>query len=122
MSLSGPSAIASSMSRSVSPTPAQAPKPPSARTLRRRLLKLRQKHESVLQEYYSLGASYSEPIASMMYSLASELGREDNDLLWMTIVGVTSMELYGRSSTGVAISSQKTSATPSGWMGSRGSR
>lgn len=31
-----------------------------------------------------------------MYSLASDLGREDNDLLWLTIVGITSNELYGR--------------------------
>jgi cell division control protein 45 len=109
------------MSRSVSPTPAQPPKAPSARTLRRRLLKLRRKNESVLQAYYSLGASYSEPISSMMYSLASELGREDNDLLWMTIVGVTSMELYGRSSVGVAITTSKTNS-PKGWLGTRGSR
>lgn len=57
----------------------------------------------------------------MMYSLASELGREDNDLLWMTIVGVTSMELYGRSSVGVAISTSK-STSPKGWLGTRGSR
>jgi cell division control protein 45 len=56
-----------------------------------------------------------------MYSLASELGREDNDLLWMTIVGVTSMELYGRSSVGVAISTSK-SSSPKGWLGTRGSR
>ncbi|KAG0649435.1 Suppressor of nda4 [Hyphodiscus hymeniophilus] len=122
MSISGPSAVASSASRSVSPTPAQPPRQPSARTLRRRLLKLRRKNESVLQAYYSLGASYSEPISSMMYSLASELGREDNDLLWMTIVGVTSMELYGRSTVGVAISTQKSSSPSSGWMGTRGSR
>ncbi len=58
----------------------------------------------------------------MMYSLASELGREDNDLLWMTIVGVTSMELYGRSSVGVAISTPKTSQLPKGWLGTRGFR
>ncbi|KAE8452660.1 hypothetical protein EG329_013919 [Mollisiaceae sp. DMI_Dod_QoI] len=122
LSLDGPSALASSVSRSVSPTPAQPPRAPSARTLRRRLLKLRRKHETVLQAYYTLGASYSEPISSMMYSLASELGREDNDLLWMTIVGVTSMELYGRSSIGVAISTQKSSASPRGWLGTRGSR
>lgn len=57
-----------------------------------------------------------------MYSLASELGREDNDLLWMSIVGVTSMELYGRSAIGVAVSSQKSSIAPSGWLGTRGSR
>jgi cell division control protein 45 len=110
------------VSRSVSPTPAQIPKPPSARNLRRRLLKLRRKNETVLQKYYSLGASYSEPISSMMYSLASELGREDNDLLWMAIVGVSSMELYGRSSVGVAISTQRSSDSPKGWIGTRGFR
>lgn len=59
----------------------------------------------------------------MMYSLASELGREDNDLLWLTIVGVTAMELYGRSSAGVAapVRANDTSR-PSGWMGVRGAR
>lgn len=30
----------------------------------------------------------------MLYSLASELGREDNDLLWLAIIGVSSTELY----------------------------
>lgn len=60
-----------------------------------------------------------------MYSLASELGREDNDLLWLTIVGVTSMEIYGRSSIGVAITTQKSSSSrsqPAGWLGMRGLR
>jgi len=59
----------------------------------------------------------------MMYSLASELGREDNDLLWLTIVGVTSMELYGRSSAGVAVTVRGGDARPaSGWLGMRGAR
>lgn len=31
-----------------------------------------------------------------MYSLASDLGREDNDLLWLAIIGVCSGEIYGR--------------------------
>ena len=93
------------------------------RTLRRRLLRLRRDNESILREYYRLGASYSEPISSMMYSLASELGREDNDLLWLTIVGVTSMELYGRSSAGVAVTVRGGDARPaSGWLGMRGAR
>lgn len=59
----------------------------------------------------------------MMYSLAAELGREDNDLLWFTIVGVSSMELYGRSSAGVAVpvrGSERNGA--SGWLGVRGAR
>ncbi|KEY70988.1 hypothetical protein S7711_00825 [Stachybotrys chartarum IBT 7711] len=105
------------------PSAAQPPPPPSARALRRRLLRLRRKNESVLQDYYKIGASFSEPISSMMYALASELGREDNDLLWLTIVGVTSMELYGRSSAGVAAPvrrNDKTRAT--GWLGIRGAQ
>ena len=78
-----------------------SPKPPSAKALRRRLLTLRRSHEKVLDEYLTLGTSYSEPISSMLYSLASEMGREDNDLLWLTIVGVSSLELSGHTSTGL---------------------
>ena len=40
-----------------------------------------------------LGASYSEPISSLLWNLASDLGRDDNDLLWYAIVGVSSLEL-----------------------------
>ncbi|KAH7328030.1 CDC45 family [Stachybotrys elegans] len=105
------------------PSAAQPPPTPSARTLRRRLLRMRQKNETVLQEYYKMGASFSEPISSMMYSLASELGREDNDLLWLTIVGVTSMELYGRSSAGVAAPIRRNDKSkPTGWLGARGAQ
>ncbi|KAF3354438.1 hypothetical protein VdG1_07517 [Verticillium dahliae VDG1] len=103
--------------------PPSAAQAPSARALRRRLLRLRRENERVLRKYYKIGASFSEPISSMMYSLASELGREDNDLLWLSIVGVTSMELYGRSSAGIAVpvrSSDRGQGT--GWMGVRGAR
>jgi cell division control protein 45 len=41
-----------------------------------------------------------------MYSLASELGREDNDLLWLAIIGVGSLDLYGRSTLGVGVSAK----------------
>lgn len=88
---------------------------PSARTLRRRLLKMRRKHESVLQAYYSLGTSYAEPISSMLYNLAEELGREDNDLLWLSIVGVSSLELYGNSQ-------QSDSRRKSDWASNRHER
>ncbi|KAI3402161.1 hypothetical protein diail_90 [Diaporthe ilicicola] len=105
------------------PTAAQPPKAPSARTLRRRLLRLRRENETILREYYRNGGSYSEPISSMVYSLASELGREDNDILWLAIVGVTSMELYGRSSAGVAVPMRNSeSKSTSGWLGMRGAR
>ncbi|KAK5998341.1 Suppressor of nda4 protein [Cladobotryum mycophilum] len=103
------------------PSGAQPPPVVSARALRRRLLRMRQEKETVLHKYYKMGASFSEPISSMMYSLASELGREDNDLLWLAIVGVTSMELYGRSSAGVAAPVRaNNSGKPNGWLGVRG--
>lgn len=89
-------------SRQPSPSmviPSSPPKQPSARTLKRRLMNLRRKHQAVLEKYYSRGTSYAEPISSMLYSLASELGRDDNDLLWLAIVGVSSTELYGYSQT-----------------------
>ena len=73
--------------------PSSPPKQSSQRQLRRQLLKLRRKHEATLEAYYSLGTSYSEPVSSMLYSLASELGREDNDLLWLAIVGISSIDL-----------------------------
>lgn len=105
------------------PSAAQPPRGPSARTLRRRLLRLRRDNEHILQSYYRMGTSYSEPISSMMYALASELGREDNDLLWLAIVGVTSMELYGRTSAGIAVPARGVEGRPSsGWLGVRGAR
>ncbi|EEP82285.1 conserved hypothetical protein [Uncinocarpus reesii 1704] len=106
-------------SGSVSPT---TPKAPSARTLRRRLIRLKRKHEGVLRAYYSLGTSYSEPISSILYSLASELGREDNDLLWLAIIGVCSLELSGRTMSGVGISDASESGGSAGWGGGRGER
>lgn len=81
---------------------------------------MKRKHETVLQSYYAAGTSYSEPISSLLYSLASELGREDNDLLWLAIVGVSSLELSGRTMTGVSISNALESGGSAGWGGQRG--
>lgn len=84
---------------------------------------MRNENEGILRKYYRMGSSYSEPISAMVYSLASELGREDNDLLWLTIVGVTSLELYGRSSAGLAVTVRGSDSRPTnGWMGIRGAR
>ncbi|KAL8859581.1 MAG: hypothetical protein Q9178_003980 [Gyalolechia marmorata] len=119
-----------SRSSNGSPSPSQSPRsspppaiqPPSPRKLRRRLLRLRRKHEVILHKYYSKGATYSEPISSLLYSLAEDLGREDNDLLWLAIVGVSSLELYGRSMTGVGISTSLDAGGSAGWGGQRGER
>ncbi|KAI9658096.1 MAG: hypothetical protein M1821_002756 [Bathelium mastoideum] len=114
------SRAATPRSRSTSP---QTERQPSARTLRRRLLRLRRKHESVLHAYYGLGTSYSEPVSSLLYSLASELGREDNDLLWLAIVGVSSTELYGRTLSGITANPSSSGEEISlGWNGDRGER
>lgn len=98
----------------------QNPKQPSARQLRRQLLSLRQKHDTVIQSYQNLGTSYSEPISSLMYSLASDLGRDDNDLLWHAIVGVSSTELSGRTMNGVGLAPLSTSGSSSSWNRDRG--
>jgi cell division control protein 45 len=117
----------SSISRSSSPPNQPCSKPPSAKSLRRRLLNLRRSHESVLDGYFQLGTSYSEPISSLMYSLASDLGREDNDLLWLTIVGVSSLELSGQTSSGTSTSTSLHQNGPlplyhQSWRTSRSSR
>ena len=110
-----------------SPSPTSPPTLPhdnqkATRRNRRRLLRLKRKYEAVLHSYYSLGASYSEPISSLLYSLAGEIGREDNNFLWHAIVGVSSLELYGRSMTGVGISTTLDTGGSTGWGSERGER
>jgi cell division control protein 45 len=83
---------------------------------------MKDKHDKTLQKYYDQGASYSEPVSSLVYSLASELGREDNDLLWNAIVGVSSLELYGRTGSGVGLNPLSTAGGSAGWNGDRGER
>ncbi|KKA27463.1 hypothetical protein TD95_005403 [Thielaviopsis punctulata] len=104
------------------PVSAQPRKGPSPRALKRRLLRMRDDKESIIRKYYKMGSSFSDPISSTMYALASELGREDNDMLWLCIVGMTSTELYGRSSAGIAAPVRGNDRVASGWLGIRGAR
>ena len=108
-----------SRSRSASPTIA-APKEQSVKSLRKQLIQTRNKYTNVLDKYYQLGTSYSDPVSSLVYNLASELGREDNDLLWNAIVGVSSLELYGRTGSGVGLNPLSAQGGSSGWNGNRG--
>ena len=118
--------VSTNLSPSLSPTPghqsSSQPQQPTDRALRRQFRRDRRKHMRTLDKYYNLGATYSEPISSIIYSLAEDLGREDNDLLWQAIVGVSSLELYGRSMTGVGISTALDSGGSAGWGGERGER
>ncbi|KAH7383279.1 CDC45 family [Pyrenochaeta sp. MPI-SDFR-AT-0127] len=108
-----------SRSRSASPSVA-APKQTSVKSLRKQLIQTRNKYTNVLDKYYQLGTSYSDPVSSLVYNLASELGREDNDLLWNAIVGVSSLELYGRTGSGVGLNPLSTQGGSAGWNGNRG--
>ncbi|KAK5722016.1 DNA replication initiation factor cdc45 [Elasticomyces elasticus] len=65
----------------------------SQKQLRKQLLTLRKKHEKTLESYYDRGSWTGEPCSSILYSLVSELGREDNELLWLAVVGVESVVL-----------------------------
>ncbi|KAK3626615.1 DNA replication initiation factor cdc45 [Elasticomyces elasticus] len=65
----------------------------SQKQLRKQLLDLRRKHEKTLESYYDRGSWTGEPCSSILYSLVSELGREDNELLWLAVVGVESVVL-----------------------------
>ena len=111
---------------SSSPSKPVSPKQPTAKQLRKKLLNMRRSHETVLEQYYTLGTSYSEPISALAYSLASDLGRDDNDLLWLAIVGTTSLEVSGQTSTGLGTLSQATAQTPAylskSWKANRQSR
>ncbi|KAK6342400.1 hypothetical protein TWF718_007801 [Orbilia javanica] len=69
---------------------------PALRAQRRNFIHLRRKYNKLLTDYYSTGSTYGEPISSLIYSLASELGREDNDLLWLAIIGWEAQQMYGR--------------------------
>ncbi|KAK0910375.1 DNA replication initiation factor cdc45 [Friedmanniomyces endolithicus] len=92
---------------SAQPPPSSQPDSPSAivpsspparrittqKQLRRQLLKLRRKHEATLEAYYDRGSWTGEPVSSILYSLVSELGREDNEVLWLAVVGAESVQL-----------------------------
>ncbi|KAK5727739.1 DNA replication initiation factor cdc45 [Elasticomyces elasticus] len=84
----------------------------SQKQLRKQLLTLRKKHEKTLEAYYDRGSWTGEPCSSILYSLVSELGREDNELLWLAVVGVES----------VVLSPFTTSSTTTSSSGSGGRR
>ncbi|KAL5594357.1 uncharacterized protein BROUX77_007704 [Berkeleyomyces rouxiae] len=104
------------------PSGAQPQKASSTRAMKRQLVRMRNEKEAIIRKYYRMGSSFSDPIASTMYALASELGREDNDILWLCIVGVSSMEMYGRSSAGIAAPVRGNDWMAAGWLGIRGAR
>ncbi|OLL23973.1 Cell division control protein 45 [Neolecta irregularis DAH-3] len=60
------------------------------------LRRKRGKHQSTISTYYDRGTWYGESVSGVIYSLASELSLEDNDLLWLAIIGLTNQDLSRR--------------------------
>lgn len=122
--------LGGSSDASRSPTPRSRSSSPAPRgragrkeeSMEERVWKKWSNDEQILDGYNNMGSSFAEPISSMMYSLASDLGREDNDLLWHAIVGVSSMELAGQTHAGLGLSPLSTAGGSSGWNGVRGER
>lgn len=80
----------------VQASPRITPEPATQRTLE---VERRRKHDrdgAILSDYYDRGDWYGESVASLIYALASDLGREDNELLWMAVVGLTSLAIHNR--------------------------
>ena len=67
------------------------------RVCRRRLLRVHMLTPTALprqrrrrfQEYYYSGSYYGAPASNLLYELAQQLNRENNDMLWLSIVGGT---------------------------------
>ncbi|CCF56586.1 hypothetical protein KAFR_0B02890 [Kazachstania africana CBS 2517] len=63
---------------------------------RKKIIKQRKKmmhqYENTIQEYYSQGTTVVNSISSQVYSLLSSIGETNLDGLWLTILGVTSLD------------------------------
>ena len=57
---------------------------------------LRQEKRSRIEQYYS-GSYYGQSVAGLFYSMARQMNREDNTMLWMWLVGVADQLIHNRS-------------------------
>ncbi|CAO3644119.1 unnamed protein product [Mucor hiemalis] len=55
---------------------------------------LRRQQSRLLADYYSSGAYYANSVSGVIYELANQLGKSNNELLWLAIVGVTSQYIF----------------------------
>ncbi|KAJ3036486.1 hypothetical protein HDV00_002695 [Rhizophlyctis rosea] len=56
----------------------------------------RRRHKRKLADYYGDGTYFGMAVASIMYTMAVQLGRASNDLLWLAIIGLTDHYLHER--------------------------
>ncbi|SAM08075.1 hypothetical protein [Absidia glauca] len=54
--------------------------------------------EEMIKDYYS-SLYYANSSAGQMYILANQLGKTDNELLWLAIIGVTAQYIFERNDT-----------------------
>ena len=52
-------------------------------------LHFRRQRRRRFNEYYYAGSYYGAPASNLLYELAQQLNRENNDMLWLSIVGGT---------------------------------
>ena len=55
-----------------------------------------EEYTSTLEKYYSSGTFHGQAASSIVYVLATVLERVDNDLLWLSILGLTYQYLTSR--------------------------
>ncbi|KAJ3211251.1 hypothetical protein HDU67_004647 [Dinochytrium kinnereticum] len=72
----------------------------SPRSLRRRKAKQRRRkkrdHQLLVTEYYSEGTYYGSSASSILYTLATQVGKVNGEMLWLSIIGLTDQYLHER--------------------------
>lgn len=61
----------------------------------------------MLAGYYTIGSYHANSSAAILYELANQLSKSNNDLLWFAITGITAQYLYERIDTKKYIESIK---------------
>lgn len=61
-------------------------------TMKKTPMKSRKDYEAVLETYYHQGTTVVNSVSSQVYSLLSSIGETNLSQLWLTIVGVTSLD------------------------------
>ncbi|EDO17718.1 hypothetical protein Kpol_1033p22 [Vanderwaltozyma polyspora DSM 70294] len=64
----------------------------SKKRKRKQRKRLMNKHEAILEEYYSQGTTVVNSISTQVYSLVSSLGESNLQYLWLTILGASSLD------------------------------
>ncbi|KAI7902091.1 CDC45 family [Cokeromyces recurvatus] len=54
---------------------------------------------SIVANYYGNGSFYANSVSGVVYELAQQLGKTNNELLWLAIVGVTSQYIFEKMDT-----------------------